>query len=489
MKLTRRNFVLFLLINSQLLSSLPTLASKYDSQEYDLIIVGSGLAGLTCGCLSLALGIKSVVIFEKEPVIGGTSAITNGFWTVGGTNLQKIFGIEDSDESLYKDMLDLGAGKNNTDLVQKFVISNHRQYNWVINQGLSPKSIVFAESKQRAHVFDIEELIELHRQFFTRRGGKIITSARVEDLVVEKDKVVGVVYEQAQSKKTAIAKKGVLLATGGFSRNKDMLKRYSPQLRKAAVIAGEGATGDGLEMALKLGAEIIDTEHLKASFGFVRNPSTMDDLSLIQYFGAIIVNQEGPRFVNESLPYKELADYALAQNGRETFVVFDERIRKEGMEQPPDKHIWSKSTRNKLEGIVFSAATVEEAAEKAGLNGPAVAETVRQYNERVKRGLKDDFGRIGLPGSDRLRPLKEIKDAPFYVFPTTPAIIGTYCGLRVDTHSRVLKPDGTTINGLWAAGEIMGGVHGASFMMGTALAKAAAFGRIAAFSIAEKEDR
>lgn len=488
MRLSRRNFVLFLLAYIPLLAAKPILTNNDGLEEYDLIIVGSGLAGLTCGCLALSLGIKSVVIFEKEPVIGGTSAITNGFWTVGGTELQKKLGIGDSDNSLYQDMLDLGAGKNNAELVRKFVFANHRQYDWVIRQGLTPKSIAFAESKQRAHVFDIDELIELHREIFCRSGGKIITSARVEDLFIDNERVAGVVYEHAQSKKTALARKGVLLATGGFSRNKEMLKSYSPQLRKAAVIAGEGATGDGLEMALKLGAQIIDTEHLKASFGFVRNPSTMDDLSLIQYFGAIIVNQEGHRFVNESLPYKELADHALAQNGRETYVIFDERIRREAMEQPPDKYIWSKKSRSRLDEIVFSAQTIEEAAEKAGLNVSAVEETVKEYNYCVMRGLEDNFGRVGLPGSDKLRPLKEIKEAPFYVFPTTPAIIGTYCGLKVDSQSRVLKKDGSPIHGLWAAGEIMGGIHGASFMMGTALAKAAAFGRIAAFSIAGKED-
>lgn len=159
MRLSRRNFVLFLLAYIPLLAAKPILTNNDGLEEYDLIIVGSGLAGLTCGCLALSLGIKSVVIFEKEPVIGGTSAITNGFWTVGGTELQKKLGIEDSDNSLYQDMLDLGAGKNNAELVRKFVFANHRQYDWVIRQGLTPKSIAFAESKQRAHVFDIDELI------------------------------------------------------------------------------------------------------------------------------------------------------------------------------------------------------------------------------------------------------------------------------------------------------------------------------------------
>ena len=485
----RRKMLLYSVALLQAFITPKAMSETESIEEYDLIIVGSGLAGLTCGCLALELGLRSVVIFEKEAVIGGTSAITNGFWTVGGTELQKRLAIPDSDESLYNDLLALGGAAVDKELLKVFIKANRRQYEWVKYHGIAPNSIVFAEGKQRAHVFDIDELIEFHRSFFLSRGGVIYTSAKVHEVFTEDGKVIGALYEHGKVLKRAKASRGVVLATGGFSRNREMLKRYSPQLRKAAVIASEGATGDGLGMALRHGAVMVDTEHLKASYGFIRNPSTMDDLSLIQYSGAIIVNQDGERFVNESLPYKELADFALSQNGRETYVVFDEKIRRESVKQVPDSKIWTRSTLNTFEDIVYSAATIAEAAEKAGVNSSQLVSTVKEYNERIKNRKRDSLGREGLPGSNNLRPLVQISEPPFYVFPTTPAIIGTYCGLKVDTQARVLTSSSEPIPGLWAAGEIMGGIHGASFMMGTALAKAAAFGRIAAFSVAGKIDQ
>jgi len=325
--------------------------------------------------------------------------------------------------------------------------------------------------------------MEMHRRYFVEHGGIIQTSSKVVDFIFKDSTVKGIVYTHKSKKKYLESRLGVLLATGGFSRNKRLIKKYAPTLLKAEVVAAEGATGDGLEMAVKLGAQIIDTENIKASFGFLRNPASMDDLSLIQYSGAVIVNQKGKRFVNESLPYKQLADHALRQNGRETFVIFDENIRLQAMKQPPDNLIWNQIEKRILEKRVFRSDTLFTAAENAGLNGLEVQQTIRKYNNNILSNKEDEFKRLGLPGANQLRPLVLIQKKPFYVFPTTPAIIGTYCGIVIDKCGRVLNPQAKPIHGLWAAGEILGGIHGASFIMGTALAKAAAFGRVAAFSM------
>lgn len=479
----RRKFLAYGISLGSLLSMNNSFGSFGNFSQVDIVIVGSGLAGLTCGCLALELGASSVVILEKEPIIGGTSATTNGFWTVGGTKLQKEFGIEDSDEEFFNDMLRIGNFENNKTLVHLFVEANHRQFDWVLSQGITPKAIVSAEGKQRAHLFDINELMEMHRRYFVEHGGIIQTSSKVVDFIFKDSTVKGIVYTHKSKKKYLESRLGVLLATGGFSRNKRLIKKYAPTLLKAEVVAAEGATGDGLEMAVKLGAQIIDTENIKASFGFLRNPASMDDLSLIQYSGAVIVNQKGKRFVNESLPYKQLADHALRQNGRETFVIFDENIRLQAMKQPPDNLIWNQIEKRILEKRVFRSDTLFTAAENAGLNGLEVQQTIRKYNNNILSNKEDEFKRLGLPGANQLRPLVLIQKKPFYVFPTTPAIIGTYCGIVIDKCGRVLNPQAKPIHGLWAAGEILGGIHGASFIMGTALAKAAAFGRVAAFSM------
>ena len=158
--------------------ALPALPARAEPSA-ELLIVGAGVAGLTAACIAAEHGMRGVVVIEKEPVVGGTSIRTNGFWTVAGTDLQKKLGIRDSDEEFFADMRRIGGYVNSEPLVRTFIRANNEQYSWFLSHGIAPHAIVAASGVRRAHVFDIVRLIEFLRSHALSLGVRILTGTRV----------------------------------------------------------------------------------------------------------------------------------------------------------------------------------------------------------------------------------------------------------------------------------------------------------------------
>ena len=272
------------------------------------------------------------------------------------------------------------------------------------------------------------------------------------------------------------ARRGVVLAAGGFSRNEDMLRQFAPHEIGVVCYGGAGNTGDGIRMAWALGAGFRDMAYIKGTFGFHPNARTEEGrgwTKLPVYRGAIAVNRQGKRYVDESASYKLLGDAVLQQPGAIAYQIFDQDIMDSGVDgvSPFD----FRSTQKR--GLVFEAATPAELAQKIGVDAGQLTATIARYNGFVDAGVDADFGRDGL--STHFGKLVKIERAPFYAYPSTSGIIATYCGLTVDADTRVLNVFGEPIAGLYAAGELMGGFHGVSYMTGSSLGKCVIFGRIA----------
>ena len=212
-------------------------------------------------------------------------------------------------------------------------------------------------------------------------------------------------------------------------------------------------------------------------YSIARQPgrrSVRESMELISPLaGGIIVNKFGRRFVDESLPYKLIAKAVLQQSDAKSFIVFDERIRGISERQPMDRRRWDVVP-------LGTGRTLAEAANQCSIDPAALQETVEAYNKAVARG--EDAGRGSVAVNNGR--LLTIDRPPFYVLPVSPCLLGTYCGIKINDRARVLTAQGDEIKGLWAAGEVTGGFHGASFIMGTALGKAQTFARIAAQDIA-----
>jgi len=449
-------------------------------QNYDLIVVGCGAAGLSAAISAHDAGLKKIVILEKLPVIGGTSANSGGAIAVSGTKYQRIRGIQDSDQRFFDDLMREGGYVNNPFLVKALIKATREQYEWLLSIGFTPINLMAASgmSVPRSHMFNANLLIPTLYREAINRGIEIRTGRRALKLLESDGKISGVICVKAKKISEWNSSHGVVLATGGFARNQAIMNKFAPQMYGVEVISGIGSEGDGLLMALQKNGRFYPKETVTASFGFTKNPSTVKNFSTIYYSGAIILNRNAQRFVNESISYKLIGEAFLATGDSSAFILFDEAIRKQQMsKRPVDKDIWSPFDKGLEPNYCFRGKTINEVADKAGLNPQKVEETVKRYNSFVEAGIDLDFGRQSL-SSGYGKPVK-IQKQPFYIMPAIAVVPGTYCGLSVDEKARVLDQAECPIEGLFAAGEIMGGVHGNNFVTGTGLGKALAFGKIA----------
>ncbi len=455
-------------------------AFKTWDEQTDVIIVGAGGAGLSAAIES-ANARSDTIVFEKLGTSKASStAISGGIFSFAGTDFQathpkKGKRAPDSEELLYKDIMNAGQWKNDPKLVDVYIKNQIDTYRWLTGLGVKWNSILSGAgmSVPRGHRTHPVHLIETLKQAAKISGAKVIYRAPTTCLITnEEQKVTGVCVERRNETIRVRAKKGVVLATGGFGRNPARLEAIAPGLGEVAIVVGTGHTGDGHRMAEELGAYFKDNEYVKPTFGIHASSKSLVTIALLIYAGAILVNRRGERFINESMGYKDIGMAVLGQPGSVGFQVFDEKIYSNVM----TKGGFVAVRLDKISALSVKAGTIEELASKIGVPPEALKETVQRYNSHADKGKDQDFGRTTKVGG--IGTIASIDSPPFYAYESKGMLPGTYAGIVVDEHMRVLSAEGI-VKGLYAAGELVGGFHGASYMTGTALAKAIIFGRIA----------
>lgn len=393
------------------------------------------------------------------------------------TDFQKKLGIEDSTESLMEDFLAVGQYKNNRTLIEAYGKHQLSTYNWLVEQGIQFQTCqaVSGHSNPRGHTIIPSQAIGQLRANAEANGVIIKTNAQVVRLLEDNEQVVGVVYVENDVQIKLYTDYGVLLSAGGFSQSEDLLAQFAPQLANTVRLGGAGNSGDGIKLAASVGAWLEDFTYLKGTYGFHPTSSNSNKRQAHTFYkGGIIVNEQGKRFVNESISYKLLGDAALQQTNCKTYQVWDQTVM--------DKSVVNDALYDfdllYSEGLIESFETIEQLAKKVGLPVDALLETITTYNTDVEQGQDTAFGRVSL--THNFGSPTAIETAPFYVMETATAMLATYAGVQVDEHTHVLNPFGESIKGLYAAGEMVSGFHGAGYMTGSSLGKAAIFGRIAA---------
>jgi len=195
--------------------------------------------------------------------------------------------------------------------------------------------------------------------------------------------------------------------------------------------------------------------------------------------GAIAVNHQGLRFIDESLPYKVLGDASLMQPGGTTFQIWDSKVMAQSDDEVP---IYDLASREK-NGLLIVADSIEELAARIDVPADALKYTVERYNDALNKNMEDEYSRKHLSGGvGKPTPLDT---PPYYCQPSSTVVLATYCGLSVTPDCEVLDVFDTVIPGLFTAGEMMGGFHGGGYMTGTSIGKAGVFGRVAGQNASE----
>lgn len=451
----------------------------------DVIVLGAGQAGLTAAIAATEQGC-SVLILERQDYAGGSTAMSSGLTAYACTPEQEALGIQDSLDLLREDILATGHYRNDPDLVEEYCQRQQETYAWLTGMGVVYGHIHAAsgQSVPRSHPTNPSTMIDVLLAQALANGAVIQYRTRAIELMYDLEQVKGVVAE-CNGRISEFPARAVVIATGGFSRNRELLEKFVPHMAPAVKGGAPGSQGDGLLMAWKIGADFRDTPFVKGTFGIYPgdDPRESGTGILAVYKGAIAVNNEGHRFIREDLPYKVLGDACLQQPGHTAYQIFDKDVM---ASEDVDVDIYSFSGRLAT-GLVRSAPSIRELADLIGIPSTNLEETVLEYNE-VAAGLKSDpLGRQHLSGA--VGKLKPLDSPPYYAHWSTSSVLATYCGLTIDPATRVLDVHGSPIPGLYAAGEVTGGFHGDGYVTGTSIGKAGVFGRLAGMTAAREATR
>ncbi|HVZ45800.1 MAG TPA: FAD-dependent oxidoreductase [Ramlibacter sp.] len=458
--------------------------------QADVVVVGAGLAG-NAAALAAAEAGATVCLLEKGRAFGGSSVLAGGGLAFAGTDMQQALGMQDSVEALRRDLLETGAGRNDPQMLQAYLDHQLATFEWLRERGVDFKlaPATLPGGVNRIHGTEIGEVTRvLHGRVLAHPKVVYARNARVHRLLRSAVGRVHGARAEIEGREVGVqAHRGVVLASGGFVRNAQLLCTFAPQWIDAIKMGGRDNTGDGFLMACALGAGLADMAYIEATLGasLDRYPDLAqregDSPSLLfpVIRGAILVNLDARRFANESLNYKVLGAAGARQPKGVAFQIFDRKVMERSLPSPAPANYKEAHRR----GIVRAADSVAALALGLGLDAARLRETIDRYNTAALNGADPEHGRpipdYGTPGGAC------IDTPPFYAFACAAALTTTYCGIRTDARMRVRDVWGEPIPGLYAAGEVTGGFHGAAYLSGTALGKAAVHGRLAGLACAQ----
>ena len=444
--------------------------------DTDVVIIGAGGAGMTAAINTAQAG-KDVILLEKMPYAGGNTTKATGGMNAAETHYQAEQGIDDSVEQFVEDTMEGGHNINDKDLVTTLAENSAEAIDWLDSIGAPLPKVSFSGGATNARIHAPEDGSGVGAYLVTSLLKKmdeldinVMYDTKATSLISKDGTVTGVKAESKDTEYT-IKAKAVILATGGFGNNEDMIVQYRKDLKGTVTTSAPGITGDGIVMAEDVGADLVDIEQIQLH-PTVEQKTSMLITESVRGDGAILVNQDGKRFTDELLTRDVVSAAELEQPGSYAYIIFDQRLR-DGL-KAIEKYV---ST-----GITVQGDTIEELAEKIDVDPATLAETLKNWNQYVADQNDPDFGRT--TGMDQ-----DLSQAPFYAIKIAPGIHHTMGGVHIDTDARVIDKDGNPIPGLFAAGEVVGGVHGGNRLGGNAVADVVVFGKIASESAVDWCDK
>ena len=490
------------------------------TKEADVVIVGAGGAGMTAAMTASDAG-KSVIILESQAMVGGNSVRSTGGMNAAktvyqdenefgeGAGVEKMLksaadnyadnefitslaatvaqqwadyqanpvGYFDSVELMELDTMVGGKGINNPELVKTLVEGTAPAIDWLDENGMSLHNVAAfgGASVKRIHRPVNEEgkvvsvgayLVPLMEKACQDRGVEFILNTTADTILTdESGKAVGVSGTDKDGNTVTVNAKAVVLATGGFGANLDMVASYKPELKGFMTTNAPGIQGQGIAMATAIGAATVDMEQIQIHPTVEANTAALITEGL-RGDGAILVNANGERFTDEVSTRDKVSAAEIAQPGSFSWLIVDQAMA---------------DASNVIQGYITKGytkqgATYEELAKEIEVDPATFAATMEKWNGCVEAKTDADFGRTSFANP--------LNTAPYYAIKVSAGVHHTMGGVVINSSTEVLKEDGSVIPGLFAAGEVTGGVHGANRLGGTAVADFVVFGRIAGASAA-----
>lgn len=477
---TKRRTFLVAGLATSVLSLLPSVSSAEPADKinwnktYDVIVIGSGGAGLSAG-VSAAQNKASTVVLEKMDIVGGNTRITGGAFNAVDPVEQGKKGIKDSVELHAEQTLKGGDYRGNPELVREFTKRAPEALQWLKDCGvefLPGVYQVYGGLYPRAHSstkpFGLGYIEALENKC-KELNVPILLNTKVVRLIREEPlsgRVIGVEVVNKRGKTQYLkAEKGVVIATGGFSANPQARALHDPRLFDLPTTNHKGATGDLIAPAQDIGAEVVGMDYIQLLPGGATTGRFIGMVSPVE--SVIFVNKNGDRFVAEDKRRDEIADAIL---GSPTKVVF-------GIRDADGYAAMNKGATKAFNGAfeigdAVKADTLEELAGKLQIPAENLVKAVQTYNKAVDE-KKDPLGR------DPKMLIHKIEKGPFYAGRLTMAVHHTMGGLAINPKAQVMDRHGKPIPGLYAAGEVTGGIHGTNRVGGNAVAEIFTIGKIA----------
>ena len=483
--------------------------------DADVVVVGAGGAGMTAAITAAAEG-KSVVILESQSMVGGNSVRATGGMNAGKTVYQdenefgESAGVEktlktaaekyadnetitalaktvseqwaayqanptgyfDSVELMELDTMIGGKGINNPALVETLCSNSADAIDWLDEHGITLHNVSSfgGASVKRIHrpvnaegktVSVGSYMIPLLQENCEKAGVKMMLDTTATEILTDANgAAVGVKATGASGETVTVNAKAVVLATGGFGANLDMVVKYKPELKGFMTTNAPGIQGQGIEMAQAIGAATVDMDQIQIHPTVEANTAALITEGL-RGDGAILINEEGQRFIDEVGTRDVVSAAEIAQTGSYSWLVVDQAM--------ADASSVIQGYIKK--GYTVTGATYEELGKAMGVDAAAFAETMEKWNGYVEAKNDPDFGRTSFANP--------LNTAPYYAVKVTAGVHHTMGGLKINANTEVLNEKGEVIPGLFAAGEVTGGVHGANRLGGNAVADFTVFGRIA----------
>lgn len=496
--------------------SLPAFATQY--LDTDLVIVGGGLAGLAAAQSAVDQGVKPIVL-EKEPALGGGGNFPEGSLGVG-TRYQKEHGIKTTVDQVLTAALQFHHYRADPHVLRVLIEESGKTIDWVMDKGAQMRGIRTMyppeETLMTWHLFKggAAGIIQRFAKEVRAKGGKILTETPAKKLIVENGKVVGVEAVDGEGEKVIVKAKKVILATGGFESNKEMLAKYvsdssalgmfEPVWYRGPVTDGkngDGRTGDGIQMAQLVGAGVKGMHAIAGNA-----PYLPDNPPINQFMGEdflkqgrcalaqpwLWVDQHGKRFFNESRGSVFVDVYnAMTTAGGVMYNIIDQQkydqLVNKGALLPfnaivlagvPLKELPKTWEVGMQRGWAFKADTLDDLAAQIGVPAENLKATVQKVNEYAKAGKDPEFGR-----SPEHLATFDMKKGPYYALKGIRAFFLTLGGVSVSPKFEALNPQGDVINNLYVAGQDIGGLYDSSYDLkceGSASSFAMTSGRLAA---------